>query len=438
MNLAAVSFTACHMVIGIPGNIIVLYIFLFRFQASPFNLLVSVLAISDLLVCVFIMPADLFVSANPLSIVAHSALCKALSFFIGLATFVSSIIFVAIAYFRYRFICYPHGRPVRLIDAKIATVLAVILAGISNCLAPVTFGSRPARNGGKVQQLECGVTKQAEGFYAILFYSIVFVLVSTMTSALVYWYMQVGKALWRRTRITPFLVESSSRATVSTTRVTVSRSETSQTGSLLTNNLVVTEQTGRGHTGVHDTNPKTKEIRTINPDTTCIEYFPEQNPNPKHRSQRIRSPVSTATDSVTEPVAPERSDDSSLNVTQAVSGTSLLTFSTLPRRKRTVPDGTMTRSQMVRLKQTVRAVLLVVVANAVFLASYVPHAAVMTVYAVFRLGNYEHALGTVIFSICIRSPYFSNVCNPFIYGFGSGEFRKELHFIVSKVCGIRH
>lgn len=115
------------MIIGVIGNLLVLYVYKFRFKRSTSRVFILSLAAFDFLTCVLGMPFHILDMVYPLMFVWDEA-CKSLSFAITFTILASIFVLDLIAIDRYRKICFPFGKQLSPKGTKITCWVVVFIS----------------------------------------------------------------------------------------------------------------------------------------------------------------------------------------------------------------------------------------------------------------------------------------------------------------------
>ena len=120
---------AAYLLLGVLGNVTVLYIYLKRYRSySGGRFFVPVLAVLDLIACVVNCSAHLFVASSPLNGALTALGCKIMNFACSTTTKVSIYTILIIAFDRYLKICRPTGSQMSRRLKKISIVMTIIIA----------------------------------------------------------------------------------------------------------------------------------------------------------------------------------------------------------------------------------------------------------------------------------------------------------------------
>lgn len=149
--LPVTIFVGVEIVIGFFGNLLILYVFLFRYHACNFRYFVLCLALTDFLSTVTAMPGEVLTQLNWYNF-QWRKLCKAKSFFNMFTAMSEAICLLTIAIDRYRKVCTPYGWQIRPQTAIILCGVTFFIASIIASPVPFLWGTR------KVQRAYQNVT----------------------------------------------------------------------------------------------------------------------------------------------------------------------------------------------------------------------------------------------------------------------------------------
>lgn len=129
--VGGIIFVTIIMIIGIIGNLHVLFVYTFRMKPSNHRIFILSLAVLDMITCTVGMPFIIVDLRNPLTFTMISA-CKVLRFLNYFICISSALILTIIAIDRYRKICVSLGKQ---ISRQIAKILIFVCLGISMVLS---------------------------------------------------------------------------------------------------------------------------------------------------------------------------------------------------------------------------------------------------------------------------------------------------------------
>jgi neuropeptide Y receptor len=118
-------------VIGIVGNILVIFIILFLCKSNipqtSHNCFIVNLALSDFVLCLFTMPLNTYRSLN-IYMTFPPAFCKLADSFPAINIYVSSLTIVTISIYRYLLVCYPYKKIIGTFSTIIIMISIWLLA----------------------------------------------------------------------------------------------------------------------------------------------------------------------------------------------------------------------------------------------------------------------------------------------------------------------
>jgi neuropeptide Y receptor len=118
-------------VIGIVGNIFVIFIILFLAKSNipqtSHNCFIVNLALSDFVLCLFTMPLNTYRSLN-IYMTFPPAFCKLADSFPAINIYVSSLTIVTISIYRYLVVCYPYKKIIGTFSTIIIMISIWLLA----------------------------------------------------------------------------------------------------------------------------------------------------------------------------------------------------------------------------------------------------------------------------------------------------------------------
>lgn len=200
--IGGVIFVAVVMVVGIVGNLHVLFVYTFCIPQSNHRIFILVLGVLDFITCTVGMPFILVDLRNPLTFTV-SSVCKILRFTNYFTCSSSALILVVIAVDRYRKICVPHGKQITPTTAKVTCFLVLLLGILMSWPAPILFGitnvqtSDPNINGSRCYTESIENVAKYQG----LFNTWLIVVIAVSFCILVIMYTLIWREIMRRTRL---------------------------------------------------------------------------------------------------------------------------------------------------------------------------------------------------------------------------------------------
>ncbi|XP_052768171.1 muscarinic acetylcholine receptor M4-like [Mya arenaria] len=145
-QLPAIIYTIVLMVIGTPGNAIVLYVYFFKWRKSTSRMFILFLTSLDLVNCITTLPIEIFMMRYSVML-DRPWLCKISRFSTYTMNSSSAAILVVIAVDRYRRICRPHGPQFSAKASKYISICCIALALCLTWPSLLFYGTRSVKLG---------------------------------------------------------------------------------------------------------------------------------------------------------------------------------------------------------------------------------------------------------------------------------------------------
>lgn len=195
-----VVYVVVLMVIGIIGNILVLYVYNFRFKRRSANYFITTMAIFDLLGCLIVMPTQIYDLRFPYTFYS-SVGCKIIRFAENITNYGSAIVLVQIAFDRYFNICKPL-KILRISHVKMMCVSAVVFGVLLSIPSLVLFGitrSQTPING--TLGYDCSIDEQfKDGIFQKVYYNLLALLFVATFSLLAGFYICIWLEIKKKRR----------------------------------------------------------------------------------------------------------------------------------------------------------------------------------------------------------------------------------------------
>ncbi|KAL3891624.1 hypothetical protein ACJMK2_003878 [Sinanodonta woodiana] len=200
-NLGGVIFVSILMVIGLIGNVHILYVYAFKFKSSNIRTFILWLGTIDLLVCLVGMPFIIYDLTHPLLFFATNV-CKALRYFDYIMSFSSASTLILISIERYRKICVPLGRQLTLRMSKIACVCVLLFAICVSWPALVLYGHTTVETENRnITGVQCYTDDRYKMTPYQTYFNIFLVgLISLMLVVMIILYLFMGRTLFEHLR----------------------------------------------------------------------------------------------------------------------------------------------------------------------------------------------------------------------------------------------
>lgn len=131
--LPATVFIGILAVVGVIGNLCVLYVYKNRYPHCNFRYFVMCLAIIDLCSCLFVIPSEIYTQRNWFSFpMSASWFCKLRISELAITVFMPSCILLLISVDRFRKACCPFGWQIK---TETALLLCVLTCGVSSIVS---------------------------------------------------------------------------------------------------------------------------------------------------------------------------------------------------------------------------------------------------------------------------------------------------------------
>lgn len=193
-RLPVVIFILILIVVGVFGNIHVLYIYYTKFGHSTYRIFVLSLAVVDITSCCVSMPFEIADELNPLNFRSEIA-CKIFRFLNTCFAMITSMMLVVIASERYRKICKPYGDQMTEQHSRKALIFVVGFATTAALPAIYVYGDKTLyiEEGGKVVTgNECTWADYVDEGIGYVYYAWALLIILICMGLLVVLYIFVG------------------------------------------------------------------------------------------------------------------------------------------------------------------------------------------------------------------------------------------------------
>ncbi|KAK3088410.1 hypothetical protein FSP39_018819 [Pinctada imbricata] len=204
--LPVVVYVSILMVLGIIGNAIVCYIYLYKWKVKSVKYFIGCLSSLDLLTCLFCMPIEIAMLRNPL-LLDDPVLCKFLRFVRAFTSLSAGFMLIVIAIDRFRRICKHHETQISVSLAK-KMCLSTLIAGIIFSWPCFIIFGQLDRSDELTIETSCSTDRHLKGtIYPTIFYGVIFLCFMFISVSLVTFYTMIGVRLCKL----PSLKKSSSK-----------------------------------------------------------------------------------------------------------------------------------------------------------------------------------------------------------------------------------
>lgn len=195
-QLPATIYTTILMMVGTPGNILVLYVYFLKWRKSTSRMFILFLTGLDLVNCVTTLPMEIFVMRYPVML-DRPWLCKIARFSTYTMNSSSAAILVAIAVDRFKRICRPHGPQFSAKMSKYICIFCIMLALAFSWPSLLIYGTRVVDLGvveGKACLLE---NKFDTSVYPVIYFVVMMASTVVIFTTLSILYYFVGLQVYR-------------------------------------------------------------------------------------------------------------------------------------------------------------------------------------------------------------------------------------------------
>ena len=199
-NMPSVIFTGLLIVIGVTGNIIVLYVFTVFYAVSTYRVFVRTLAIVNLFICVTYLPLDILFQIDTLRTITKSeVLCKIYQCIVYGINYVSVSLVMLIGAERYRKMCDPHKKQLSTTMARIFALLVVVVSTLLSIPVLFTHGNHMIVVNSNSTRTLCGLDDDySKTNINIVYFGLVGTIYILSTLFLIYVYISIIHTLSTR------------------------------------------------------------------------------------------------------------------------------------------------------------------------------------------------------------------------------------------------
>ncbi|XP_062620828.1 cholecystokinin receptor-like [Saccostrea cucullata] len=190
-RLAPMIYLGILMLLGVPGNLTVLFVYLFKFGSSTHRTFIVALAIIDLVGSAVCMPFEIIEMNFQYTFYAVGA-CKFFRFNNTVVALTSIFYIIGLSFDRYRRVCRPLKTQMTVLKAKIFCFVAVIIAILFSSPVFFVIGTRRVQLPYNVTGYDCSTDDKFKNtiypvvlngtlflffVFAIIFLSVIYILI---------------------------------------------------------------------------------------------------------------------------------------------------------------------------------------------------------------------------------------------------------------------
>lgn len=195
-QLPAIVYTAIMMILGLPGNMIVFYVYFFKWRQSTSRVFILFIAALDMVNCATTLPMEIFIMRYSVKL-DRPFLCKVTRFSTFTMNSASAIILVGIAIDRFIHICRPHSRS---FSAKTSMHICIGSIVIATCLTWPSFllyGTRHL-DLGELTGFACLTQNKFDQTpYPLMFFGVIFLITMLLFIVLAVFYCLIGARIYK-------------------------------------------------------------------------------------------------------------------------------------------------------------------------------------------------------------------------------------------------
>lgn len=432
-----IAFLSLLMVLGIVGNLLVLYVYEFRFKRSSSRAFILCLAMLDFVACVIGMPYHIYDMYHTY-IYYDEASCKGLSYILGVTVTASSIILTIIAIDRYQKICKPFGKQISDLGTKKACVASVIVAIVFSIPHIVMYGNASIEvEGANFTGVECYIKDEyEESSTSYIYFGFFFFLFITTTTALIVLYSLVGCKIRRRATN----ISSDNGSTRKERPVAKARSFSICGSDPETSNEILSETDD----SISAIKVKTISYKKGNAESMSeckLEYENAATPiftgvkqqdrdSSASRNSQARSPNSPMIRNAARGESRKKKKFLDIYRRQTMSISDEDSEEGREQSQRSFRSSLSGKSLSKRQKRTVRITGMLFMITLVYIISYLPHL-VLLILEFMDPAGFENLSPWAFtgYNFLLRSYFINNMANPIVYGFLDPKFKYEVVFL---------
>ncbi|KAK3595672.1 hypothetical protein CHS0354_026888 [Potamilus streckersoni] len=422
LHIPTLIFIGILMVVGVMGNILVIFVYTRKYGSSTHRCFILSLAGIDIVSCCVGMPLLIFSMLYPYQFTSPEA-CKTLRFLHVFLVCASAFIVLAIASERHRRICSPFSKTMSTKNIKMICLVAMAMGILVAIPAIPLYGPSEVETGvNNITGTECFVDRMFENsLFPQIYFSFQLILCIISFVVLGIYYFRIGRQIWwHHTFIRDNTFSSPNRNTISLNKDKIRMKSV-------------------------DKSAKRRDSECFSYDNGVI-LDPKglRNEDQKRHSNVSRSSTSSTLQELDD-VVRKTSTESKLNLNTKRSLKALMQNFMASRNRTRASKSNSTTSTVSNCggytnKRTKEVTTMLFIITVVFVMSFVPHLVLMVLMSIDK--KFLDKLNPVeisVFQFFLRTFVINNMANPIIYGFCDPKFRRECQTIFFRIisCG-RH
>lgn len=194
-KLPAIIYTIVMMSLGLPGNMLVFYVYFFKWRRSTSRMFILFLAALDMVNCATTFPIEIIVMRYSLKL-DHPFLCKVARYSTYVLNSSSALILLGIAIDRFKRICKPYQGTFSEKQSKYICIVSIVCSLCMPWPALVLYGTREVDLGNATGYACLLQNKFDSTPYPMIFFGVMITTTMLLFAALAALYYLVGKQIY--------------------------------------------------------------------------------------------------------------------------------------------------------------------------------------------------------------------------------------------------
>ena len=430
--LPVIVYVLVLMVFGVIGNLIVLYIYKFRFRRSSSRAFILCLAMLDLVTCLFGIPFHVIDMRYPYLFVWDIP-CKTVCFLMTSTIFSSTFILVLISIERYRKICLPFEKQISDIGTKSICGGCIFMGFAFSSPVLMFYGATPFEtNVFNVTGSECYISHTyRDSIFPLVYDTVSCVLFVIATCTLLVLYSRIGMTVWRKGTFQGYTKKYKNNE--SSAKGSEQSKCYNSDGAIELSNMITRDQRHPAlikHANTFDEYSsvalRSPKLRKSLRDKATIQMDIRRSSLRLKRTDSKRTSNRVSLRSSFRLKAKSISDDSS---SESFS-------STLERKSKLVRERLRMTSNLNRKqRRSLRITGMLTLITIVFVLSFLPYLTISILNGIYEdFWTHMTSSEILLYNFLLRTYFVNNMANPLIYSFLDEKFRSEVRKMFKYSC----
>ncbi|WAR18052.1 OPSD-like protein [Mya arenaria] len=417
LHVPTIAFIALLMVLGVLGNILVLYVYTRKYHPSTYRCFILWLGWIDLVACTVGMPLLIVSMLFPYMFPSEAA-CKTLRFLHVFFVVASAFIVITIAIERHRRICNPFSPEMSTRKIKIMCAVASILGCIVALPAIFVYGGTVVETGvNNINGTECFIDpRMKDSSFPKAYFALQLLLSVSCMVVMGIFYFRIGRTIMAHHK---FIRENTYNARGPLSGTDQKR-KTKESFAEPDSDIELVNDTNRDTDKQNGaTNGNAPNSRENSPARYSLDNFDSKKDPYGELLRKVVKDNSRSNSPKSDQQTPESGESTPQSQRKNRGNNRLAT----PRRESITNRGPSLRTKQVTL--------MLFIITVVFVLSFIPHLILMVTISFKSDFLMDMSpIGVAVYNIFLRSFVINNMANPIIYGFCDKKFRSEC----SAVC----